>query len=130
MSAESLASTPAARSSEDTTQAALEQCLTLLKGSSDEHKFAGLVMVTKHVPALTGGDAGFARLRMICDAIGTPFVHRLLKTGGNERAAASNSEGTSGTGLSVYQHIALGVLAAFLQDDSLVRKRNNFATEK
>lgn len=111
----------------------LAQCLTLLKGGSDEHKFAGLVMVTKHVPALAadnttsdstgcagGSGATGAReesrgqLRQICDAVGTAFVHRLLKT----------ARDSSGEGLSVYQHIALGVLSAFLQDETLASTLN------
>lgn len=104
--------------------AILAQCLKLLKGQSDEHKFAGLVMVTKHVPALTVSDsvgsgekaAGRGQLRQICDAVGPPFVHRLLRTAGD-----SSSSGSDG-GLSMYQQIALGVLAAFLQDANLVRQ--------
>lgn len=115
----------------------LAQCLTLLKGRSDEHKFAGLVMVTKHVPALTsgtttaafnstdcdgssGGAAGARgqgrdQLQQICDAVGTAFVHRLLKTAGD----GGGGGGGGGEGLSVYQHIALGVLSAFVQDGAL-----------
>lgn len=99
----------------------LDQCLKLLKGGSDEHKFAGLVMVAKHVPALSTNDAGMAQLRKICDAVGTAFVHRLLKTEGDRKRTGS-SGGPGGSGLSVYQQIALGVLVAFLQDESLVSR--------
>lgn len=109
--------------------AMLEQCLKLLKGKSDEHKFAGLVMVTKHVPALTAGIGATStngstgtqdQLRQICDAVGAAFVHRLLKTEGGGGNGTSGGGGAP-RGLSVYQQIALGVLAAFLQDESLVR---------
>eukprot|EP00903_Cladosiphon_okamuranus_P014719 g13639.t1 len=117
--------------------AILAQCLKLLRGQSDEHKFAGLVMVTKHVPALTstqngssntgsssdspsGGGGG--QLRQICSAVGPAFVHRLLRTPGDESGGGGGGgEGSSG-GLSVYQQIALGVLAAFFRDESLVKK--------
>lgn len=113
--------------------AILAQCLKLLRGQSDEHKFAGLVMVTKHVPALTaskggsnetessssspsGGDGG--QLRQICNAVGPAFVHRLLRTPGDKSSRGGGD--TSGGGLSLYQQIALGVLAAFFRDESLV----------
>ena len=111
----------------------LAQCLKLLRGQSDEHKFAGLVMVTKHVPALTaskdgsdstesssaspnGGDGG--QLRQICSAVGPAFVHRLLRTPG-DKSGGGGGDGSAG-GLSLYQQIALGVLAAFFRDESLV----------
>lgn len=112
--------------------AILAQCLKLLRGQSDEHKFAGLVMVTKHVPALTAsqgvgnstdpsscspsGDGG-GQLRQICSAVGPAFVHRLLRTPGDGGGGDANA---GGGGLSLYQQIALGVLAAFFRDDSLV----------
>lgn len=112
----------------------LAQCLKLLRGQSDEHKFAGLVMVTKHVPALTasrdgrtgadsssssasGGDGG--QLRQICSAVGPAFVHRLLRTPGDKSSGGGGDAGGPG-GLSLYQQIALGVLAAFFRDESLV----------
>ncbi|CAN0449443.1 unnamed protein product, partial [Laminaria digitata] len=111
----------------------LAQCLKLLRGASDEHKFAGLVMVTKHVPALTaeaaapssGSDEsrgnGVGQLRQICNAVGPAFVHRLLRTQGDSCSSAAGQGGGGGVaGLSVYQMIALGVLAAFFQDESLV----------
>ena len=88
-------------------------------------------MVTKHVPALTAESAalsagsdesqsnGVGQLRQICNAVGPAFVHRLLRTQGDS-AAAVKSGGGGVSGLSVYQMIALGVLAAFFQDESLV----------
>lgn len=120
----------------DNSDKILAQCLTLLKGGSDEHKFAGLVMVTKHVPALTASSTSTVtpttvdnaretqgqQLRRICDAVGTAFVHRLLKTAGDSASGKTLEGGGGMEGLSVYQHIALGVLAAFFQDETLVRK--------
>ena len=120
--------------------AVLARCLKLLSGDSDEHKFAGLVMVTKHVPALTassatGGSTGrgeegssseAGQLRQICNAVGPNFVHRLLRTaedgGGSSGSRDGNQTRVIGgaSGLSVYQQISLGVLAAFLRDESLV----------
>lgn len=111
--------------------AVLAQCLKLLKGDSDEHKFAGLVMVTKHVPALTAGrpsgglpqngnSGSVGQLRQICDAVGPAFVHRLLRTAGGSSDRRTKDAGSGAGGLSVYQQIALGVLAAFFQDESLV----------
>lgn len=117
----------------------LAQCLKLLKGASDEHKFAGLVMVTKHVPALTAesaasssgsdgsqGNGVGSQLRQICNAVGPAFVLRLLRTQGDSSGGGGggSGDGSSGgggvSGLSVYQLIAVGVLAAFFQDESLV----------
>ncbi|CAN0475706.1 unnamed protein product, partial [Ectocarpus sp. 8 AP-2014] len=111
--------------------AVLAQCLKLLKGQSDEHKFAGLVMVTKHVPALTAPEsvrtdssgstsasAGGGELRQICNAVGPAFLHRLLRTPG-DKSSGGDRGGAAVGGLSVYQQIALGVLAALFQDESL-----------
>lgn len=106
--------------------AVLAQCLKLLSGNSDEHKFAGLVMVTKHMPALTGSGTGAScngkLLRQICNAVGPNFVHRLLRTAGDGGGNGGDERKVVGTtrGLSVYQQIALGVLAAFLREESLV----------
>lgn len=121
--------------------AVLAQCLKLLKGDSDEHKFAGLVMVTKHVPALTAGitsegsrkvgDSGsVGELRQICDAVGPAFVHRLLRTAGGSNDRRTKDAGSGAGGLSVYQQIALGVLAAFFQDESLVSELSLFFSRR
>ncbi|CAM9275994.1 unnamed protein product [Hapterophycus canaliculatus] len=92
-------------------------------------------MVTKHVPALTSSGSGSSTssadggassssssssLRQICNAVGPPFVHRLLRTPGDK--VDGEGDGGSAGGLSVYQQIALGVLAAFFRDDSLAQK--------
>eukprot|EP00752_Nemacystus_decipiens_P010838 g9636.t1 len=112
--------------------AILSQCLKLLRGQSDEHKFAGLVMVTKHVPALTASKdgsndsnsssappSGGGQLGQICSAVGPAFVHRLLRTPGDQSGGGGDA---SVAGLSLYQQIALGVLAAFFRDENLVQK--------
>lgn len=107
--------------------AVLVQCLKLLRGNSDEHKFAGLVMVTKHMPApaLSGTEASSngKLLRQICNAVSPNFVHRLLRTAGDGGGSGGDGRKVVGTtrGLSVYQQIALGVLASFLREESLVR---------
>lgn len=106
--------------------AILVQCLKLLSGNSDEHKFAGLVMVTKHMPALTASGTGASSngklLRQICNAVSPNFVHRLLRTAGDGGGSSGDERKVIGTtrGLSVYQQIALGVLSAFLREESLV----------
>jgi Neurochondrin len=85
---------------------ALRQCLALLQGPSDEHKFAGLVMVTKHVPALKQGEAA-AVMTAVMQAVGPLFLQRLLRT----KAEA---------GISMYQQIAAGILAATCQSPALI----------
>ncbi|CAB1117298.1 unnamed protein product [Ectocarpus sp. CCAP 1310/34] len=127
-----------ANNNKPSASAVLAQCLKLLKGQSDEHKFAGLVMVTKHVPALTAyesvradssgspsASAGGGELRQICNAVGPAFLHRLLRTPGDKSSGGGSGDDCGGGavgGLSVYQQIALGVLAALFQDESLVPK--------
>ncbi|CAM9919953.1 unnamed protein product, partial [Ectocarpus sp. 12 AP-2014] len=127
-----------ANNNKPSASAVLAQCLKLLKGQSDEHKFAGLVMVTKHVPALTASEsvradssgspsasAGGGELRQICNAVGPAFLHRLLRTPGDKSSGGGSGGDRGGAavgGLSVYQQIALGVLAALFQDESLVPK--------
>ncbi|CAM9580753.1 unnamed protein product, partial [Choristocarpus tenellus] len=91
---------------------ALQHCLKLLQGDSDEHKFAGLVMVTKHVH-LRGDSADATTavtLRRIFNSVGVSFLHRLLRT-------EETREGRDG--LSLYQQVALGVLGAFCVDKTL-----------
>ncbi|CAM9396737.1 unnamed protein product [Ectocarpus sp. 6 AP-2014] len=95
-------------------------------------------MVTKHVPALTASEsvrtdssgspsasAGGGELRQICNAVGPAFLHRLLRTPGDKSSGGGSGGDRGGDavgGLSVYQQIALGVLAALFQDESLVPK--------
>lgn len=58
----------------------IQHCLQILKGKSDEHKFAGLLMVTKL------NDVPYERLqqvrRQVLATIGVKFFLRLLHTKG------------------------------------------------
>lgn len=77
---------------DDAADPALEQriqhCLRVLEGKSDEHKFAGLLMVAKLA------DLSPARLqlvrRQVLAVVGTRFFLRLLHTRGATRAARGN----------------------------------------
>lgn len=72
---------PTAASGGDQTQRMVAQCLKMLAGSSDEHKFAGLLMITK-LPALA--DAQRQELqRQVVDTVGVSFFLRLLLTKGS-----------------------------------------------
>ncbi|BDA43419.1 probable neurochondrin at N-terminal half [Coccomyxa sp. Obi] len=55
------------------THVALEECIQLLKGPTDERRFVGLLLVTKLLPA---GDAG--TIRAVYDSVGSQFIARLL----------------------------------------------------
>ncbi|CAM9766826.1 unnamed protein product [Discosporangium mesarthrocarpum] len=125
---ESAMSSDAPSSTASSEQESLKQCLKLLRGGSDEHKFAGLLMVTKHV-RLRGNSADAINaetLRRIFDAVGVPFLHRLLKT--EQGVGADTCTGRVGNqGLAVYQHIALGVLAAFCVDRTMAQELVPFA---
>ncbi|CAL8468607.1 g8147 [Coccomyxa elongata] len=55
------------------TQVALEECIQLLKGPTDERRFVGLLLVTKLLPA---GDAD--TIRAVYDSVGSQFIARLL----------------------------------------------------
>lgn len=81
----------------------LASCLDLLRGPSDEHKFAGLVLITKLQPR--EGNV----MRDVMDAVGHNFIRRLLRT---------NVEGGGG----MYQSIAVGVLAAACRDPSIAKE--------
>ncbi|CAM9854228.1 unnamed protein product, partial [Chrysoparadoxa australica] len=76
-------------------ETALAKCLGLLRQASDEHKFAGLIMLTKHVD-LTQDRTPI--LEKVNEAIDKGFLRRLIRT---------RSEG----GVSAYQSLAAGVLA-------------------
>jgi len=66
----------------------LETCLRLLRASSDEEKFVGLYLVTKQLKtseqnvvnttALAPGPA----LRLVREAVGLPFLQRMLHSPG------------------------------------------------
>jgi hypothetical protein len=77
------AASPASPSEPQTAAVADEQiqhCLRMLEGKSDEHKFAGLLMITK----LTDVDAERMRAvrRQVVEIVGVAFFLRLLSTKG------------------------------------------------
>eukprot|EP00742_Colponemidia_sp_Colp-10_P004748 GILJ01005064.1.p1 GENE.GILJ01005064.1~~GILJ01005064.1.p1 ORF type:complete len:725 (+),score=108.26 GILJ01005064.1:43-2175(+) len=79
------------------TLAQLSSILELLKGPSDEQRFAGLLLLTKS--SFTLDDK--VVLRTVFDAIGAAFFQRLLRSA------------------SAYQSLALNILPTFLVDDSV-----------
>ncbi|OQR81644.1 hypothetical protein THRCLA_11538 [Thraustotheca clavata] len=92
----------------------LEQCFDVLSGPTDEHKFAGLLMITKHIQ-----NADIAALKTIRERVlattGVLFFLRLLHTKGNHEE-----------GISPYRALALNLISSFCDDEQLVHK---FATE-
>jgi hypothetical protein len=78
----------------------LEDCEKLLAGSTDEEKFAGLLLVTK---VAQPDDPG--TLRRVLRAVGMKFIYRLLSSPGGPGGADENSL--------MYQCMALNVLSSF-----------------
>ncbi|KAJ0404980.1 hypothetical protein P43SY_004897 [Pythium insidiosum] len=91
----------------DASEQRIEQCLRMLGGKSDEHKFAGLLMITK----LSDVSAErMQRLRLqVLEAVGAAFFLRLLQTRGAE----------SDDGLSSFQTLGLNLIASFCDDPAL-----------
>ena len=87
----------------------LAQCLALLKATTDEHRFVGLLLVTKlmHTPE---------DLQRVFED-GMPFVRRLLLTTAD--AGGGGVEVPSGT---TYRGLALSVLASFCSDATLAAR--------
>lgn len=52
-----------------------EECLKLCSGNTNEHKFAGLLMITKHVHQYNG-----EFIKSIVDALGVSFLMKLCKS--------------------------------------------------
>lgn len=91
----------------------ISQCLRILDGKSDEHKFAGLLMITKLERI---DDDRLRHLRsQVIDIVGTTFFLRLLSTRGDS------------DGLSPFQSLGLNLIASFC-DDAVLADR--FAQEK
>ncbi|KAL7683071.1 putative neurochondrin [Plasmopara halstedii] len=94
-----------------TTAAAMDEkiaeCMTMLAGNTDEHKFAGLLMVTKL------GDLPADKLqrvrRQVLTIVGMSFFVRLLHTRNPEDVQM----------LSSYQRLGLNLIASFCMDSSL-----------
>jgi len=59
----------------------LAQCMKILAGTSDEHKFAGLLMVTKHLQSCDVESLEEIRVQVV-NTTGVQFFIRLLHTKG------------------------------------------------
>ncbi|KDO27317.1 hypothetical protein SPRG_07566 [Saprolegnia parasitica CBS 223.65] len=95
-----------------TSDAKLDQCLAVLGGPTDEHKFAGLLMVTKHLADADATTLQAVRARVLATT-GTVFFLRLLHTKGSHDEA-----------LSPYRALALNLISSFCGDATLA---NEFA---
>jgi hypothetical protein len=88
----------------------MDECLKLLHGANDEQRLVGLLLATKIVK----GDDLHA-VRRVFDAIGFPFLNRLLRTG------TGQAKGPSGEAIGqndkvqqqAYLHLALIIISAF-----------------
>ena len=87
----------------------LRASLTLLKGGTDEQVFAGLLMLTKHVPV-----EEFQRFRglILAEMQGGHFLRRVLVSGLAKDEANAD----------LYLRIGLGVSLTFVQDQACARK--------
>ncbi|KAL2651419.1 hypothetical protein R1flu_019547 [Riccia fluitans] len=79
----------------------LDECLTLIRGGTDEQRLTGLLMATKFVK---GSDLG--AVRKVFDAIGFQFINRLIRSSGAGQEGAPTQQQRS------YLHLALAILAA------------------
>ncbi|XVE71224.1 hypothetical protein DITRI_Ditri10aG0133800 [Diplodiscus trichospermus] len=82
----------------------LQDCLKLLKGERDEQRLAGLLLVTKFCKS-----DDLVSLRAIYDAVGPPFLDRLLRTGLGKGVVSSGS----GENRDAYLQLSVTVLSAF-----------------
>ncbi|OQR98746.1 hypothetical protein ACHHYP_08155 [Achlya hypogyna] len=85
----------------------LERCLAVLGGPTDEHKFAGLLMITKHLQDADAATLQEVRSRVLATT-GVTFFLRLLHTKGCEDDA-----------LSPYRALALNLISSFCGDVKL-----------
>ncbi|CAM9577685.1 unnamed protein product, partial [Phaeothamnion confervicola] len=104
----------------------LRQSLGLLQGPTDEHRFAGLLLATKHVQS---GDA--IAMAQLYNAMGVHFMRRLLRTRRDPAdPAAENAEvRPNEAGASVYQRLAVQVVASFCAHPNLVPAVSELAPE-
>ncbi|TYZ63741.1 hypothetical protein PybrP1_003710 [[Pythium] brassicae (nom. inval.)] len=106
---------PTAAEAEAAAEQRVANCLRVLAGNSDEHKFVGLLMVTKL------SDLPLARLqlvrRQVLAAVGTRFFVRLLHT----RDTDANDS------LSSFQTLGLNLIASFCSDEEVAEA---FADDK
>jgi hypothetical protein len=97
----------------------MEDCLKLLQGSNDEQRLVGLLLATK----IVAGD-DLQAVRKVFDAIGFPFLKRLLKTG-----TGKAKKGAAAAGLQqekeqqrAYLNLALSIIAAFCRVPELAAR--------
>ncbi|POM73188.1 Hypothetical protein PHPALM_9985 [Phytophthora palmivora] len=99
----------------DATAEKVAQCMRMLEGQTDEHKFAGLLMVTKL------GDLPAEQLqqvrRQVLATVGVSFFLRLLHTKDPDDVEL----------LSSFQNLGLNLIASFCTDPSVAAE---FAQEK
>lgn len=81
--------------------AQVDDCLKLLGGTSDEEKFAGLLLVTK----VAQPDDPVV-MRRVLEAVGMRFLQRLMTSSGSPNGASDDSS-------LMYQCMALNVLSSF-----------------
>ena len=112
------------------TAAAIAQSCLLLSGNNDTEKFAGLLLLTKHIPAPGTGPEGAVLRARVLDSMGTKFLKRLLKMGARARrqapdpaevggAAAGTGAGAGTPEAFMYEQLALNVMTVFCNDDAL-----------
>ncbi|KAF1330072.1 Neurochondrin/leucine-rich protein, partial [Globisporangium splendens] len=99
----------AAALNDDAMEQKIQQCLNTLKGKRDEHKFAGLLMVTKL------NELPWERLQQVRQqvvaTVGVKFFLRLLHT-----------KGTEGDALSPFQTLGLNLIASFCTDAAIAEQ--------
>lgn len=92
----------------------VQQCLDLCMGPTDEHKFAGLLMVTKHCTDLEASVLENLRVQVV-EALGATFLLRLLRT--------SSSSDPSQSTVSIYQSLGVSLISTFCHDQDALRKQ-------
>uniref|UniRef100_K3WK99 Neurochondrin n=1 Tax=Globisporangium ultimum (strain ATCC 200006 / CBS 805.95 / DAOM BR144) TaxID=431595 RepID=K3WK99_GLOUD len=99
----------AAALNDDAMEQKIQQCLDTLKGKRDEHKFAGLLMVTKL------NNLPWERLQQVrqqvVTTVGVKFFLRLLHT-----------KGAEGDALSPFQTLGLNLIASFCTDTTVAEQ--------
>ncbi|KAL4136972.1 hypothetical protein PRIC2_000500 [Phytophthora ramorum] len=98
-----------------TTDEKIAQCMRMLAGTTDEHKFAGLLMVTK-LGDLPTEQLQQVRLQVLT-TVGASFFLRLLHTKGSDDVET----------LSSFQSLGLNLIASFCTDPSVAK---GFAQDK
>eukprot|EP00466_Bigelowiella_natans_P007381 jgi/Bigna1/81396/fgenesh1_pg.80_\ len=99
-------------SEEVSSSTGLSACLSLLRKKTDEEKFAGLLLVSKHLKEAKG-ERLLSSLSPIADAVGTKFLLRLLLTKG--------SKGAKGGGRpSAYASLSINILSTLAADETIL----------